>query len=605
VSSFVGNGGLRIGLEDSKIITRTIWREQKRKRQQRPEMRFKAEIVLVILSLVAVARIVAAYSSTSQAFDEPAHVAAGIEWLDRGTYLIDPLHPPLARVAIALPLYIAGLRLPKLEAEDSYFDIGNHILYQGGHYWRNLTLARIGILPFFLFGVWIVSYWAAKEFGSRAGILSAFCFTTLPGILTFAGLAYTDLPAAVMQFALIVAFTLWLEAPTLRSALRLGVAAGLAFVTKFTILIFFPAAAICILLVWILQKRTLQTRKGEPRIPTLIRQAGFALLLFVFVVWAGYRFSLKPVIEGMNLQRQSLPTFQHLPPAVQPIARDLVARDTRIPAPELLMGITMSYVLTHSGANSTYIFGKMRAGGTWYFFPAGLFFKNPLPFLILAGFGVLVSFRRRLRWSARAPLAATVGILTVAMLQKYNAGQRHVLLLYPLLAVLAGAGGAYLWQAHRKELRYLLLALIVWQGIETGRAGLHPMSYFNETAGSDPSKILITGCDLDCGQDVARLEDELKKRNVETVHAALFTSANVDQMHLAPVVDPLLPNERVSGWIAVSIRTLRLGDVRYKAYPPESFLWLESYKPVAEVGGTIRLYCIPAQPPSSQQGCTQ
>jgi len=563
-------------------------------------MRVKAEIVLVILSLLAVVRIVAGYSATSQAFDEPAHVAAGMEWLDRGTYIIDPIHPPLARVAIALPLYLAGLRLPKLEAQDTYFDIGNRILYLGSNYWRNLTLSRIGILPFFLFGIWVVFSWAAREFGIAAGILAAFCFTTLPGILTFAGLAYTDLPAAVMQFALIVAFTLWLEAPNLRSALWLGIAAGLAFLTKFTILIFFPAATVCILLVWMLQRP-----KEKLQVPKLFQQAGVALVLFAFIVWAGYRFSLKPVIEGMNLQRQSLPSFQHLPSAAQPIARELVARDTRIPAPELLMGITASYVLTHSGVTSTYIFGQMRPGGVWYFFPVGLFFKNPLPFLILAGIGVVVSCRRGLRWSARAPFAAAVGILAIAMLQKYNAGQRHVLLLYPLLAVLAGAGGVYLWGTRRKGLRYLLVALIVWLGIETGRAGLDPMSYFNETAGSDPSKILVTGCDLDCGQDVARLGDELKKRNVATVHEALFTSANVDQMHLAPVVDPLPPNERVSGWVAVSIRASRLGDVEHKAFPAGSFSWLDSYKPVIDVGGTIRLYCITPADSTSKNTCSQ
>ncbi len=561
-------------------------------------MRFRAEIVLVILSLLALARIVAGYSSTSQAFDEPAHIAAGMEWLDRGTYIIDPLHPPLSRIAIALPLYIAGLRLPTIEPQDTYFDIGNRILYQDGNYWRNLTLARVGILPFFLFGIWAVFYWARKEFGTAAGILAAFCFTTLPGVLTFAGLAYTDLPAAVMQFVLIVAVALWLEAPNLRSSLRLGVAAGLAFLTKFTILIFFPAAALCILLVWALQRR-----QEKPRALKLLRQAGLALLLFTFIVWAGYRFSLKPVIEGMNLQRQSLPNFQHLPSAAQPIARDLLAHDTRIPAPELLMGITASYVLTHSGTNSTYIFGKMRPGGVWYFFPVGLFFKNPLPFLILAGLGVVLSFRRGSRWSARAPLAAAIGILAISMFQKYNAGQRHVLVLYPLLAVLAGAGGAYLWGTRRRELRCLLVALMVWQGIETGRAGLDPMSYFNEAAGRDPSKILITGCDLDCGQDVARLGDELKKRNAETVHVALFTSANVNQMNLAPVVDPLAPNERVDGWVAVSIRALRLGDLEHRAAPPGSFSWLESYKPVADVGGTIRLYCIPAAQSGSQDNC--
>ena len=468
-------------------------------------MHLKTKIILAGLSLIAIARIVGGYSVTSQAFDEPAHVAAGMEWLDRGTYIVDPLHPPLARVAIAAPLYLAGLRFPGPEsAQESYFQIGNGILYQSGHYWRNLTLARIGILPFFFLGMWAVFNWTSKEYGALAGILAAFCFSVLPGILTFAGLAYTDFPAAVLQFVLIAAFTFWLEAPSLRTSVQLGVAAGLAFLTKFTILIFFPAAVVCILIVW-----ALQTRKEEIHPTKLLQQACGALLLCSLLIWAGYRFSLKPVIEGMNLQRESLPSFQHLPASVQPLARGLVARDTRIPAPELLMGVAASYVLTHSGGATSYIFGTKRPGGVWYFFPVGLFFKNPLPFLILAGCGVLVGLRRGMRWPARAPLAAAAGIFLVSMLQNYDAGQRHVLVLYPLMAVLAGAGGAFLWESRRTAVRVMLVVLVVWLAAESLRAGLDPMSYFNEFAGSDPSRILITGCDLDCGQDVARLGSEL------------------------------------------------------------------------------------------------
>src|SRR5579864_2157886 len=100
-------------------------------------MHLKTKIILAGLSLIAIARLVGGYSVTSQAFDEPAHVAAGMEWLDRGTYIVDPLHPPLARVAIAAPLYLAGLRFPgPASAQESYFQIGNGILYQSGHYWR-------------------------------------------------------------------------------------------------------------------------------------------------------------------------------------------------------------------------------------------------------------------------------------------------------------------------------------------------------------------------------------------------------------------------------------------------------------------------------------
>jgi hypothetical protein len=34
--------------------------------------------------------------------DEPAHIACGMEWLDRGAYRLDSQHPPLALVAPAI-----------------------------------------------------------------------------------------------------------------------------------------------------------------------------------------------------------------------------------------------------------------------------------------------------------------------------------------------------------------------------------------------------------------------------------------------------------------------------------------------------------------------
>ena len=60
------------------------------------------------LTVIAVLRIVATYNITSQGLDEPCHVAAAMELLDKGTYALDPVHPPLSRIAIGLPLYLAG-----------------------------------------------------------------------------------------------------------------------------------------------------------------------------------------------------------------------------------------------------------------------------------------------------------------------------------------------------------------------------------------------------------------------------------------------------------------------------------------------------------------
>src|SRR5579864_1724937 len=86
----------------------------------------------VLLAFIALVRIVSTYSQTAQAFDEPCHVAAAIEFLDLHRYTLDPVHPPLARIAIGLPLYLAGERYPNLPVTDqpiSYNDVGNGVLY--------------------------------------------------------------------------------------------------------------------------------------------------------------------------------------------------------------------------------------------------------------------------------------------------------------------------------------------------------------------------------------------------------------------------------------------------------------------------------------------
>jgi hypothetical protein len=46
---------------------------------------------VVFLIGVGIVRILLSYSVTAQAFDEPCHVAAAIELLDKGTYTLWPL----------------------------------------------------------------------------------------------------------------------------------------------------------------------------------------------------------------------------------------------------------------------------------------------------------------------------------------------------------------------------------------------------------------------------------------------------------------------------------------------------------------------------------
>jgi hypothetical protein len=114
--------------------------------------------VLTFLIMVAIAslRIVTTYTVFNHTIDEPAHIASGMEWLDKGVYRYEVQHPPLARVAAAIGPYLAGSR-PAGAA--NMFQEGALILYRDDHYDRNLALARLGVLPFFWVAALVVYAW--------------------------------------------------------------------------------------------------------------------------------------------------------------------------------------------------------------------------------------------------------------------------------------------------------------------------------------------------------------------------------------------------------------------------------------------------------------
>ena len=576
-------------------------------------------LVVLLLIGIAVARILQTYKVTAQAFDEPCHVAAAIELLDKGTYTLDPVHPPLSRIAIGIPLYLAGARFPDWPADDprvrNYNDVGNSIFNHGGMYLRNLSLARVAILPFFALVAVMVFLWTRQEFGDISAVMAVALFTTLPNVLAFSGLAYTDLPAACMQFAALFVFVTWLQKPGLRWSLALGVTAALAFLAKMTTLLFLPAAGVAIVFgKWLIEGRAKDPR-SEDHVSAL-RSDGkawrparlaAALASALIVVWACYGFSVGHVREAMQISPESMPSFQHFPGPAQNVARAMVQKDILLPAPALFRGAAMAWVLNKS-APPAYLLGRVKNGGWWYFFFVGVGVKAPLAFLLLclAGLWAICSraiFSRPRRWQAVAPVLSVAAILFVTMFVKYNAGTRHVMVIFPLLAVIAGCGCGFLWNApeHRRIVaRSALAVLLLWQGVSSFGAAPDYIAYFNELAGRDPGQVLLAGCDLDCGQDMFRLSRALHERNISQVNLAIWSSADMSQMDLPAFTMPP-PFTPVSGWIAISRRSLRLGDLFHLTYPPGAFDWLERFQPVGTVGKTILLYHVPDNPVASVQ----
>lgn len=563
--------------------------------------------VALLFVLIAVLQILKNDRSLSQGVDEACHVAAGMEWLVRHTYTLDPVHPLLARYAIALPLYLVGARYPQFTSDDprgkNFNDVGNAILGDRGHYERNLFLARIGILPFFCLAAVVVYVWTNKYFGTLAACVAVGLFTTTPSILAFAGLAYNDLPVAAMQLTFLYLLTVWLEQPTWRRTIVLGLIGGLAIATKFTSLVFLGASTVAVLVykLWSEGKTGAPDSRGRR---SLVRKLLAAAAISVVALWGTYGFSTGRVQEAMQLSPSAMPTFQHYPAPIRKIAHAAVLSDPRIPAPELIHGFALLWERSSPGP-SCYLFGKIREGGWWFFFPVALALKTPIALLLLALIGAIVAVvaSRQGKWIPLVPVISLAAILGIAMLGKYNVGTRYVLVVFGLFSILGGLAAQWLAAHYAVWGKVILSGLLLWQLVANVAARHDFLAYFNEFAPADPSKVLVYGCDFDCGEDLFRLRDALLARKVSHFSLALWSTADLSQLGLPPF-EVLKPFEPASGWIAVSARSRRAGDVLHQEFPLGSLSWIEKYQPVAHVGQTILLYYIPEQSasPSLSQG---
>jgi hypothetical protein len=564
-------------------------------------------VICVILTAFAIFRIVAANSSISVAYDEPAHIACGMEWLDKGTFTLEPLHPPLARIAAAIGPYLAGARLPQVQmisdpAGDWYdiYPAGNEILSTHDRYAHNLALARLGEIPFFLLGVSLVFLWTRDLYGPRGALIAVLLYTTLPAVLAFAGLAYVDFALSVFLPCTLFALVRWLQRPSWGRGATLGVMAGLAVLSNLSALMFLPVCIIPIAICWIWKKGDSNDQFGVRRYAATVVAA---LLICAVVIWGGYRFSMKPLNQVLAKPAQDV---AQLPPPVRRIAGAIVDLDPPLPAPEFFKGILASWMQNRKSPPS-YALGQIRRGGFWYFYYVDLGLKTPLAFLALALCGLFWTTRSSISWQALAPAVSAVAILLVSMVVKVDFGIRHVLFLYPLLTVVAAGGALRLWQ-HREHRPWIgpaaLCVLLVGQVVSSVSAHPDYIAYFNLLAGKHPEERFLFGCDLDCGQDVGQLSKTVGNRGITHLTLQLWTSADLHRMNLPPF-DTLSPYERHSGWIAISVLYLRSGDAIRGGRNRDEYAWLNSYTPVEYVGKTIRLYYIPAKSEPVSQSRTQ
>lgn len=514
---------------------------------------------VIAVTLIAAASM--AVWSTARIFsgtvDEPAHLAAGMQWLSTGEYTYDLQHPPLGRVAAAIGPYLHGLRTV---GAPGVYDEGARLLGSGPRYADVLASARHGELAFFVLLAAVVWLWARRLLGEPGAALAVLFAVTNPNLLAHAGLATTDIACAATTTLALYAATRWVERPSWPSTLGLGVAMGLAASSRLSALAFLAGslAACYVLHAWQTRRWSLGADLGLER---WIGRIVGALIAFAIVVWAAYRFDVGRLAPGGAL----------------------------VPAPAFIGGIDR-FVLHGGAGHPSFLLGTPGNHGWWYYFPVALAVKTPLPLLLFASLGT-IEVIRRLRadrdWAAAVPLVAGLAMLIIAMTVRVDLGVRLVLPLYPLLAIVAARGALALWnQPPLRASRVALAVVVAWSAIGVVRAHPDYLAYFNGLAGDHPERILVDS-NLDWGQDLYRLRDTLLARGVrDSIRIAYFGTADPVAVGV-PNARQLGLHERATGWIAAS-ETYLSGEWVGGAYS-----WLLEYPAAARIGPSMRLWYIP------------
>ncbi len=553
-----------------------------------------AHIAFVLLTLLSCLLAAGTWRVYSNTWDEPEHLAAGVELLDRGRYEYDTEHPPIVRIFMALGPYLAGAHSYGTPPPDGVQE-GVDILYTDGHYDTFLTLARLGTLPWLAVLLLATWFWARRLTDSEGeALLAVLLVASVPPILGHAALATLDVAAAATVLLALYALQCWLDSSRWRDAVFAGITVGIAVGSKFSAVPFLILG-----LVVLGATRGVLSRREGPRRAGGLAIIALTALVPLFIVYA----PLSSAHSSIDQRYDAALGFLLHEHGLSHAAGVLLGH---IWLPRWAKGVIEGIVAIKAHNDTghlSFLLGELRSRGWWYFYLVGLAVKTPLPLLATGPVGLALlaheGWRARDAWRLAPALLFLTVLVFASTFSHINIGIRHILVLYSFMA-LGGAHAVTLaWQSLRKATvrppaivgSALLVGLVGWQVSTWWTANPDYLPYFNETV-AHPEKVLVDS-DLDWGQDLWRLERRAAEIKIPLLNLAYRGTADLTREALPPYV-VMPPWKPVTGWVAISALA--------KEHDPKGYAWLDAYKPVEWVGKTIKLYYIPVARDSSGDG---
>ncbi|MDB5342948.1 MAG: family glycosyltransferase, 4-amino-4-deoxy-L-arabinose transferase [Schlesneria sp.] len=525
-------------------------------------------------------------------WDEVAQLPAGLFHWEHGEFGMVRVNPPLVRMVATLPLLVLGYESDWSEYTNDItirpeWIVSERFLQLNGtrSFWL-LTVARITCLPFALLGLWTCWRWAGEWFGDAASVLAATMWTFSPNILGHGHLMTPDLAGTAIGVTAFYAFGQWLRAPNLPSAVLTGVAFGHAQAAKSSWIVLFGMWPVLWLL-WRLSYRD----SGQKRSSCVeLGQLALILLLGVFVlnVWYGFDGTMKSLGDYQFLSRAlggSHTDDQFIPGN---FAVGTWLEHVPVPLPhEYIQGVDRQK-LHFELPDYSYLRGKWRDRGWWYYYVYGALVKEPIGFWLLGMLAVSIaagSKSYRVQWRNELLLLAPIIVFTlfISSQRGFNRHLRYLLPVFPFVFIFTSRVAQCI--AKREWILIVLSGgCTIWALFSSMLVYPHSLSYFNEWVGGPRNgHNHLLSSNTDWGQDLLYLRDWVQAHpEASPLHLKWHT--RVIDPQIVGLDVPEVPGRPTPGWHIISVNSLRGRGGKYA--------YLLRVEPVATIGFSLFVYHI-------------
>lgn len=491
-------------------------------------------------------------------YDEPLHLATGYAYAVTGEYWLDPFHPPLIWLILALPLIMLRpavetdhpswrQRIPSAFADVFlYHNQRPHEILLQAERWMNILLG--------VFWIFLMYYWAKQNVSPFAAKISAGALVFDPNVL-----AHTHLVTNDVGFSLLFLFTLFAAQraaakPGLRRTVVMGLVLGLALASKFSAVILIFLIYPLLFYYW---------RRQRWRFEWIVTQTSLSMIIAVSVVLSLYHWQQGEIF---------------------------------------CQGVEMVFRSVSERGKPSFLFGHYSAHGWPWYFVAAFLIKTPIPLLLLLGGALIGACKKHeeeflVAWVYFPAIAYFVA----ASLSKLQIGIRHLLPIYPLLAIAIGHYAQRVWETRTPWARRILLAAGVWLVSETVWSYPYYLCYFNEIVGGSSQGYRYLGdSNCDWGQELKALAHQLRQQQIGAIYLSYFGTADpaIYGIHYQPLFpgnnvgrpDPPPVDLKEQRPLYLAISATNLQGMFYR--PKAIFSWLRQRHPIQVIGHSLFIYDI-------------